>query len=52
MAYVPCSTCKVVIHVRPLNVDDFHDSFVEGQEPVYCVKCFKRKEQESKNKDV
>ena len=41
MAYVECDKCKKVIHIRPLNVTEFNKRFIEGKDPVYCMKCFK-----------
>lgn len=44
MTYVKCSSCSVTVHFRPIDVKEFNRRFVDGDEPVYCFNCFKKKE--------
>ncbi len=44
MAYVQSPDCKTMVHFKPIDVDDFNKRFVENNESIYCLNCFKKKE--------
>lgn len=45
MPYVKCSDCNTVIHFKPVNLTEFNKRFIEGNEPIYCLNCFKKREE-------
>lgn len=44
MAYTQCHACKTVVHFKPVDLVEFNKRFVNGSEPIYCLKCFKERE--------
>lgn len=48
MACIQCHDCKIDIHFTPIDVVEFTKRFVDGNEPVYCVSCWKKRESKEK----
>jgi hypothetical protein len=44
MPYVKCHDCRKMVHFKPVNLVEFNKRFVDGNEPIYCVTCFKKRE--------
>lgn len=44
MAYVSCSGCKTIVHFSVKDIVEFNNRFVDGKEPIYCIRCFKKGE--------
>lgn len=44
MAYVKCRDCERMVHFKPVDVVEFNKRFIDGDEPIYCLKCFKERE--------
>jgi hypothetical protein len=49
MPYVKCSDCKTMVHFKPIDLTEFNKRFIEGNEPAYCLNCFKKREKECNN---
>lgn len=45
MAYVKCHDCKTMVHFKPVDIVDFDKKFVQGNEPIYCLSCYKKREE-------
>jgi hypothetical protein len=41
--FVNCHSCKTLMHVHPIDDEDFNKRYVEGDEPIYCRTCWKEK---------
>lgn len=50
MPYVQCKDCKTMVHFKPIDIKEFNKRFVEGNEPVYCFKCFRKREEKEVTK--
>ena len=42
MPFIECGTCNSVVHVSPINEQQFHDRFVDGEEPFLCLDCSRK----------
>lgn len=43
MAYVKCHDCQTMVHFKPVDIVDFDKKFVQGNEPIYCLSCYKKR---------
>lgn len=42
MPFIECQTCKSVVHVSPVDEQQFNDRFVVGEEPFLCLDCSRK----------
>ena len=52
MAYVECHDCNTIVHFKPVNLNRFNERFIDGNEPIYCINCFRKREREIMNKEI
>lgn len=52
MSYVACSSCSVMIHVWPIDVEVFEKRVASGTETFLCTACYLKKRESEETKPM
>lgn len=51
MPFIKCEECKSVVHVSPVDEEEFQERFIDGNESYFCFKCFKQQKVDATHSD-